>query len=151
MGLMVDDDSDNDEYCFGDGDFPCDDEEEAAAEETSKIPEVDTSACDAKKLKAAVKEGGKKGQDVAGVADMGGLDFFCTTIDTAEGDMTLLRAAMDAMNKEVDPEGEERKGGAGHVGKVLVSSSEKVAVSVVVYVPADKIDKLTAATWVERV
>ena len=47
--------------------------------------QVDTSACNEKALKAAVKEGGKKAQDVAGVADLGGLDFFATTIDSAKG------------------------------------------------------------------
>ncbi len=27
MGIMPDNDSDDDECCYGDGDFPCDDEE----------------------------------------------------------------------------------------------------------------------------
>jgi len=113
--------------------------------------QVDTSGCNAKQLKAAVKEGGKKGQDVAGVADLGGLDFFCTAIDSAEGDLTLLRAAMDAMNQECDETSEERRGGAGHVGKMLVSSSEKTAVALVCNVPEDKQDKLTAKEWIEYV
>merc|ERR1719201_1046188 len=148
-GLMPDDDSDDDECCYGDGDFPCDEEEEAPA--ASSIAPVDLSGLDAKKLKAVLKEGGKKAQDVAGVADMGGLDFFCTVVDSCEGDVTFLRAAMDAMNVEVDPESEERKGGAGHVGKMLVSSSEKVAVAMVCCIPADKQVKLTAKAWMEHV
>merc|ERR1711972_883049 len=150
MGLMPDDDSDDDECCYGDGDFPCDEEEEETPAASSIAP-VDLTDCKPKKLKVVLKEGGKKAQDVAGVADMGGLDFFCTTVDSAEGDVTFLRAAMDAMNAEVDPESEERKGGAGHVGKMLVSSSEKVAVALCCCIPEDKRGKLTAKKWIEHV
>lgn len=32
-------------------------------------------------LQAVIKEGGKKGVEIEGASDMGGLDFFCTTID----------------------------------------------------------------------
>merc|ERR550514_1196425 len=56
---------------------------------------------------------------------------------------------MDAMNQEVAPDAEERRGGAGHVGKVIISSSEKVAVAIVAYVPEDKQEKLDAKTWIE--
>jgi len=62
-----------------------------------------------------------------------------------------LRAQMDAMNAECDPESEERRGGAGHVGKMLISSSEKIAVALVCYVPEDKQAKLTAKEWIEYV
>ena len=65
--------------------------------------------------------------------------------------MTLLRAAMDAMNQECAPDAEERRGGAGHVGKMLVSSEEKTAVALVCYVPEDKQAKLTAKEWIEYV
>lgn len=50
----------------------------------------------AKKMKAAVKEGGKKGVELAGCADMGGLEFFTTQIEKADGDLTLLKMAMEA-------------------------------------------------------
>ncbi len=33
----------------------------------------------------------------------GGLEFFTTQIEAAEGDIVLLQCAMDAANKEVDP------------------------------------------------
>jgi len=112
---------------------------------------LDLSAFNEKKIKAVLKEGGKKAQDVAGVADLGGLDFFCTSVDSADGEIDLLRAAMDAMNAECEPDSEERRGGAGHVGKVLVSSSEKKAVAIVAYVPEDKQDKLDAKTWIEHI
>merc|ERR1712034_200779 len=58
---------------------------------------------------------------------------------------------MDAMNVEVDAEAEDRKGGSGHVGKVIVSSSEKVAVAIVAYVPKELQSKLTAKTWIEHI
>ena len=56
-GLMLDDDSD-DECCFGDGDFPCDEEEEIV-EAVSKvtIEPVDTSELNPKKLKVRSAQG----------------------------------------------------------------------------------------------
>merc|ERR1719191_1208701 len=35
----------------------------------------------AKRLKKVVKEGGKRGVEIEGAADMGGLKFFCTSVD----------------------------------------------------------------------
>merc|ERR1711920_382937 len=34
-----------------------------------------------KKMKKIIKEGGKRGVEIEGAADMGGLQFFCTTMD----------------------------------------------------------------------
>ena len=42
-----------------------------------------------------------QGVELAGCADMGGLEFFTTQIESAEGDLVLLQSAMDAANKEV--------------------------------------------------
>ena len=33
----------------------------------------------------------------------GGLEFFTTQIESADGDLALLQCAMDAANKEIDP------------------------------------------------
>ena len=33
------------------------------------------------KLKKVIKEGGKRGVEIEGAADMGGLQFFCTSMD----------------------------------------------------------------------
>lgn len=75
------------------------------------------------KLKAKiVKEGGKKGVEIEGASDMGGLDFFCTTMELPEGNLEYLVMAMDAMNAEPDPEAEDRKGCSGHVGKMIFSA-----------------------------
>jgi hypothetical protein len=43
---------------------------------------------DPKALAAAKKEGGKKGQDLCGMADMGGIRFFHVAIDNANGVLT---------------------------------------------------------------
>lgn len=50
---------------------------------------------DEKQLKAAKKEGGKKGVDAAGMSDLGGVKYFHITVDTPEGDVELLRAVLE--------------------------------------------------------
>merc|ERR1711998_584087 len=65
-------------------------------------PEADAK----KKLKAVLKEGGKRGVEIEGAADMGGLQYFCTSIDEPEGDLELLQETMTAMNAKPIP-GEE--------------------------------------------
>uniref|UniRef100_A0A7S0MMF5 Uncharacterized protein n=1 Tax=Cryptomonas curvata TaxID=233186 RepID=A0A7S0MMF5_9CRYP len=105
-------------------------------------------SADPKALKAAIKEGGKKGVELAGCADMGGLEFFTTQIESAEGDLELLQAAMDAANKEVDPADEEAKGGSGEVGKMLLSSGN-AQLGLLCYVPASKLEKCNASEWMK--
>lgn len=67
-------------------------------------------------FQAAIKEGGKKGVDLAGVSAMGGVCFFNLAVDTPEGDIELLQSVIDGANAEVDESAEERKGGAGDIG-----------------------------------
>merc|ERR1712190_549918 len=74
------------------------------------------------KLKKVIKEGGKRGVEIEGAADMGGLQFFCTSMDLPDGDLDLLVQSMNAMNAESDPTQEERKGGSGHIGKMIFSA-----------------------------
>jgi hypothetical protein len=50
-----------------------------------------------------VKEGGKRGVEIEGAADMGGLGFFCTTMEEPAGDVDLLYESMRAMNFKSDP------------------------------------------------
>lgn len=94
-----------------------------------------------KMLKAVIKEGGKKGIEIGGAADMGGLEFFNTIIEQCKGKVNLLELCMHAMNKDIDPEEEESKGGSAEVGKCLISAGEK-EMSVVAYVPEDKTSKV---------
>ncbi len=51
--------------------------------------------------------------ELAGCADLGGLEFFTTPMETAEGDPELPQICMDAVNKEIDPTEEDSKGGSG--------------------------------------
>eukprot|EP00126_Sphaerothecum_destruens_P013234 Sdes_comp22645_c0_seq1m21070 len=109
-----------------------------------------TAAVDAKLLKAAVKAGGKRGVEIEGAAAMGGLEFFCTKLDEAEGNMDLLVAAVDAMNAECDPSEEERKGGAGLIGKMVFSCNDDVLVAVG-HVPEHLSEKVNCKEWMENV
>merc|ERR1712194_262271 len=88
-------------------------------------------------LKKVIKEGGKRGVEIEGAADMGGLQFFCTSMDLPSGDLDLLTESMKAMNEKSDPTQEERKGGSGHIGKMIFSAGTE-QLAVVAYVPAEK-------------
>ncbi|OZJ02776.1 hypothetical protein BZG36_03487 [Bifiguratus adelaidae] len=105
---------------------------------------------DQKKLKAVIKEGGKRGVEIIGVAEMGGLEFFCTKVEEPEGDVELTVESMNAMNKEIDPNDEESKGGSGSVGKMIFSTSNS-NLAVVAYVPTDKQDKINAKDWLSEI
>ena len=101
-----------------------------------------------------IKEGGKKGVEIEGASDMGGLDFFCTTIESPDGDVDLLQMAMTAMNAQPDPEAEDRKGCSGRVGKMIFSAGT-AQLALVAYVPdgahnksAGKVD---VAAWMDSV
>jgi len=47
-------------------------------------------------MQAAFKEGGKKGVEIEGAADMSGLECFCTRMPAAQGNVELLEVAMEA-------------------------------------------------------
>lgn len=102
------------------------------------------------KLKKVIKEGGKRGVEIEGAADMGGLQFFCTSVDTPEGDVEMLVESMNAMNAKSDPTEEERKGGSGHIGKMIFSCGAH-QLAIAAYVPADKQKELSCAEWLEVV
>merc|ERR1712110_1397323 len=76
------------------------------------------------KLKKVIKEGGKRGVEIEGAADMGGLQFFCTAVEFPNGDLEMLEESMNAMNAKSDPTEEERKGGSGHIGKMIFSAGD---------------------------
>jgi hypothetical protein len=115
----------------------------------TEIPvEVDVSSYDKQFIKTVEKEGGKKGQDILGVSEMGGLQFFCTSIDTPDGDLALVNVCLNAMNKPVDEAAEERRGGAGEVGKMLFSSGVN-QLAIVAKIP--QADKINATEWMQHV
>lgn len=102
------------------------------------------------KLKKVLKEGGKRGVEIEGAADMGGLQFFCTAVDLPEGDLDLTVESMKAMNAKSDPTEEERKGGSGHIGKMIFSCGVD-QLAVVAYVPEDKVAALSCEEWLKTV
>eukprot|EP00919_Chromeraceae_sp_WS-2016_P037710 GHVR01090037.1.p1 GENE.GHVR01090037.1~~GHVR01090037.1.p1 ORF type:complete len:175 (+),score=62.92 GHVR01090037.1:43-567(+) len=96
-----------------------------------------------KQIKASLKEGGKKGVDLSGINDMGGISFFTLSMESPDGNMDLLKKCMEGANLEVDEAAEDRKGGAGNIAKAFLSSGEQ-ELSIIVDMPtclADKIDK----------
>ena len=46
-------------------------------------------------------------------------------IESADGDLELLQCCIDGANVEVDESAEERKGGAGGLGKMFLSAGDK--------------------------
>lgn len=103
-----------------------------------------------KKMKKIIKEGGKRGVEIEGAADMGGLQFFCTTMAEPNGDVDLLYESLKAMNAKSDPGEEERKGGSGRVGKMLVSpDQDNSKLALVAYCPPAKQGALKADQWMK--
>merc|ERR1711972_1208070 len=88
--------------------------------------------------------------EIEGAADMGGLQFFCTSVDLPDGDLDLLVESMNAMNAESDPTQEERKGGSGNIGKMIFSAGAD-QLAVVAYVPEQKQSELCCAEWLRNV
>lgn len=105
---------------------------------------------DPAQLKKVLKEGGKRGVEIEGASDMGGLEFFVTAVDEPNGDLALVEESIKAMSAECKPDEEERKGGAGKVGKMVFSSGDK-QLAIVCDVPDTKRDRLKAADWMNHV
>jgi hypothetical protein len=89
-----------------------------------------------KALKSAKKEGAKLGMDLVGASEMGGTEYFCTTIVNAEGDFEMLTAAKDSMLEEL----------TASVGVILVSAGVPT-LSCWCVVPEDKADSVPANEW----
>merc|ERR1712124_15363 len=81
---------------------------------------------------------------------MGGLQFFCTSVDVPEGDLELLESCVKAMNAKSDPTEEERKGGSGHIGKMVFSAGTE-QLGVLAYVPEEKQGELVCEEWLKAV
>lgn len=105
---------------------------------------------DDKKIKAVKKEGGKKAQDLAGVSALGGVCFFNVSVDEPEGDLELLQHLLDAANVEVDDAAEERKGGAGDLGKAFLSAGND-QLAIIFHVPKELSEKkgVTMQEWMD--
>lgn len=103
-----------------------------------------------KQIKAALKEGGKKGQDIAGMNAMGGVKFYHIAVESAASSMKLLEKVLEGFNKEVDEAAEERKGGAGDLGKILLSASDDVLLFLC-HVPTELAGDINQAEWFNSV
>jgi len=123
--------------------------DDAPAEEKELTPEEKAEARK-KQLKKVLKEGGKRGVEIEGAADMGGLQFFCTSVDEPNGDLEMILQGVEAMNAKSDPTEEERKGGSGNIGKMVFSAGAD-QLAIVAYVPEDKQDKLSCEEWLNKV
>merc|ERR1719326_2586356 len=146
VGVFPDKDDDSeDEMVFGDDDFPCDQDEAPAPLPSAPAP-------DEKELKTIKKEGGKKGSEIAGAADMGGMSFMNCSLDSMDlggktiGEPERMATALAEMNRPVDPEAEEAKGGSEHVAKALFSYGKEKC-GVVCYVPLEHQKTVTAEAW----
>ena len=96
-----------------------------------------------KKLKKVIEEGGKLGVALKCDCDKRArrgsrcdLELFCTWAIEPEGDVELAAKSMEAMNAKSDPTDEERKGGSGHIGRMLFSMGVH-GLAVVAYVPEE--------------
>jgi len=77
-----------------------------------------------KKKEQARKEGAKKGQDLSGLEEMGGVRYFHVALDNSDGNWELIEEAMEGANTPVEANADERKGGAAKIGKALLSASD---------------------------
>jgi hypothetical protein len=84
------------------------------------------------------------------MADMGGVHFFHVAMDTPKGNWELLELTMDGANKDVDPEGDDRKGGSKGLAKIFLSAGEKNLIALA-YVPEALKAKLDIKEWMETV
>ena len=116
---------------------------ESPLKQDSVTAQVQTRVTDKQKA-LAFKEGAKKGQDLSGLEDMGGVHFFHVALENCEGDWELVEKAMDGANTPVDERAEDRKGGAQLIGKAFLSASAE-RLCIYVHVP----DNLTSFVAIE--
>lgn len=100
----------------------------------------------AKLIAKCAKEGGKKAQDIAGLRDMGGVSYFHVSLDSCDADFELMEHSMQGMNKDCPEDAEERSGGAGDIGKCLLSyNDDKLAIYM--HVPKNLQDVCSIDEW----
>lgn len=99
--------------------------------------------------KAALKEGGKKGQDLCGMSTFG-VHHFMPAMDIPNGNWDLLELCMQGMNKEVDPDADDRKGGAGDLGKILFSAGPDKLL-MYCHLPKEVNEKCSMKEWMDAI
>lgn len=81
---------------------------------------------------------------------MGGVKFFHIAVENAKDNMSLLEKVLEGFNKEVDESAEDRKGGAGDLGKILLSASD-AKLNLLCHVPAEIASEIDQAEWFKTV
>jgi len=104
---------------------------------------------EAKAIKECEKEGGKKGQDLCGMSAFG-VHFFCVAIESCPDDWALFENVMLGMNKEVDPDGDDRKGGAADLAKILFCAGP-TKLMIYANVPPELMEKASVKEFMEAV
>lgn len=120
-------------------------------EKKDAAPAADAGAAyTEKEMKAAIKEGGKKAQDIAGMHDLGGMSYFSICLESCKGDWDLIVAAMNAANKVVDEDADDRKGGAGDVAKCFLSCDDAKHVALYYHVPKALQANVSIDDWISN-
>jgi len=118
----------------------------------AEVPEALKDPKKEKKMAKIIKAGGKRGVEIEGAADMGGLKYFCTVMSEPGGDVDMLYESMKGANEKSDPSEEERKGGSGRIGKMFVSvDQENSKMGMVAYCPPAYQKTLRADDWLKIV
>lgn len=81
---------------------------------------------------------------------MGGVSFFHIAVEQAKSSMELLEKVLEGFNAEVDESAEDRKGGAGDLGKILLSASDP-KLNLLCHVPKEVAEKIDAKEWFKTV
>jgi len=126
------------------------DAKNAPAEPKMSKEEKKAADAAAKATKAAHKEGGKKGQDLCGMNEMGGMAYFTVTMENCEGKWDLVETAMKAANTPVDESGDERKGGAQNLAKCFLSADAGAHVLLLFSAPLGAQTELTLKDWADE-
>eukprot|EP01066_Platyproteum_vivax_P006409 Platyproteum_vivax@DN2207_c0_g1_i1.p1 len=90
-------------------------------------------------IKAAKKSGNKKGADLQGLHEMGGMKYFVCSIDGAEGEVEAVKAAITESHNE-----------APLIGKLFLSASDTTKVALVCFVPEEKQAEVSAIDWLHE-
>lgn len=122
--------------------------QEPASQQEPQQPQQEEPKVTDKQKALAFKEGAKKGQDLSGLEDMGGVHFFHVALENCEGDWELVDKAMEGANTPVDDYAEERKGGAQLIGKAFLSASAE-RLCIYIHVPENLISFLSIDQWLD--
>jgi lysyl-tRNA synthetase class 2 len=92
-----------------------------------------------KQLKLAEKEGAKKGQDIIGLRDIGGVNYFHVALEHCDGNWELVETAMKAANITDGNTAE-------NIAKAFLSASED-RLCIYLHVPESLSDTITLKDW----